>query len=467
MATQRVQMNSEELKDYLRHMITNNAIIQERGITPISSNIEGEAGIGKTSTIIQLAKELNMNFIRLNLAEIEELGDLVGFPLRQFEMCKQGEMVAQTIQVPVTKLVPVMVKKTVTQNKQVQKQVMGPDGTPVMRMVTVPVQIEQEVEEMQEQTVMETRTIQADNGKCLWIDEHAVNEYAKQGYNFTGKKRMSYCPPEWIADLDDRPGILCLDDYTRADQRFIQACMTLIENHTYMSWSLPKNWNIILTTNPDNGDYLVTAMDGAQKTRFVTVDLKFDVNCWAKWAEKAGIDGRCVNFLLMHPELVQGTCNARSIVTFFNAISSIEDFSSNLPLIQMIGEGSVGPEFSTMFTTFINNKLDKLVTPKDILLHDNEQYIIGELRNCIGRGPDYRADIASVLTTRLINFTVNYADTNAITQKVIDRLVKLTTDEDTLTDDLKYVLIKKVLNGNKTKFNRLMTNPAVMQIAMK
>jgi hypothetical protein len=30
---------------------------------------------------------------------------------------------------------------------------------------------------------------------------------------------------------------------------------------------------------------------------------------------------------------------------------------NDLPLIQMIGEGSVGPDFSSMFTMFINNKL--------------------------------------------------------------------------------------------------------------
>ena len=133
----------------------------------------------------------------------------------------------------------------------------------------------------------------------------------------------------------------------------------------------------------------------------------------------------------------------------------------------MIGEGSVGPEFTTIFTTFINNKLDKLVTPKDILLHDNETYILGELRNCIGRGNDYRADIASVLTTRLINFTVNYSESNTIYQKQIDRLIKLATDEDTLTNDLKYVMVKKILNGNKAKFQKMMMNEAVMKMAMK
>ena len=40
---------------------------------------------------------------------------------------------------------------------------------------------------------------------------------------------------------------------------------------------------------------------------------------------------------------------------------------NNLSLIQMIGEGSVGDAFASMFTTFINNKLDKLVTPKGFI----------------------------------------------------------------------------------------------------
>jgi hypothetical protein len=133
----------------------------------------------------------------------------------------------------------------------------------------------------------------------------------------------------------------------------------------------------------------------------------------------------------------------------------------------MIGEGSVGVEFATMFTTFINNRLDKLVTPKDVLLHENEAYIIGELRNCIGRDDNYRADIASILTTRIINYTINYSETNSITKKIIDRLIKLSTDEDTLTNDLKYIIVKKILNANKQKFQGMMLNPEVIKMAMK
>ncbi len=143
------------------------------------------------------------------------------------------------------------------------------------------------------------------------------------------------------------------------------------------------------------------------------------------------------------------------------------DFDKELPLIQMIGEGSVGPEFATMFSMFINNKLDKLVTPKDILLHDNESYIIGELRNCVGRGDNYRADIATILTRRLINFTLNYAENNSVTKKVTDRLIKLSTDEETLSNDLKFILVRDILNGNKQKFQGMMTNADVLKMAMK
>ena len=78
----------------------------------------------------------------------------------------------------------------------------------------------------------------------------------------------------------------------------------------------------------------------------------------------------------------------------------------------------------------------------------------------------YRADIASVLTTRLINYAVTYAEENPITDKHIARLVYL-VKENILTDDLKYHLVKKVLNGNKPKFQKLLYNTTVQEYATK
>jgi len=421
-----VNLNIDELNDFINHIIINNRFLQEQSKPPVAIEVVGESGIGKTSAVVQLAKDNNLNFVKLNLAQIEELGDLVGFPVRQFQMYKEKKVLKKIDELTYT----------AAQRTSASADLAKLD---------------------------ESNSIIKKVG--LWVDELAVQEYLKNGYKMTGKNRMSYCAPEWIADKKEG-GILLLDDWNRADTRFIQAVMELIDRQTYISWTLPKDWHIMLTANPDNGDYMVNSVDSAQKTRYITANLKFNVDVWARWAEESGIDTRCINFLLLNPELVTQETNARSITTFFNSISSFDDFESNLSMIQLIGEGSVGDTFASMFTTFINNKLDKLVTPKDLLTHDNEKYILGELKGCVGEGDNYRADIASTLATRLANYSVVYSKENSVTQKITDRLIALCTKEH-FNNDLKYLVVRTIFNGNKQKFNKLMMNPEIIKMTVK
>jgi predicted GTPase len=70
-----VNLNINEVKDFLRHIVSNNQVIQAQGKNPVAVEVVGDSGIGKTSTIIQVAEELGLNFVKLNLAQIEELGD--------------------------------------------------------------------------------------------------------------------------------------------------------------------------------------------------------------------------------------------------------------------------------------------------------------------------------------------------------------------------------------------------------
>jgi nucleoside-triphosphatase THEP1 len=386
-----VQLNVDELKSFMGHMVKNNQYIQAQGKVPVTVNIEGDAGLGKTSAILQLGEELNIPVVKLNLSQLEELGDLIGFPVKEFQV-KNAE------------------------------------------------------------------------GKTLWITEQEIDTATSKGYRVVDK-RMTHAAPKWIQGKGEG-GFLILDDFTRADHRFMQAVMEICDRQEYVSWKLPKNWHVILTTNPDNGDYNVTSLDVAQQTRFISVELKFDEKVWARWAENVNIDGRCINFMLMHPELVTQKVNPRSITTFFNAISSIEKFNEELPLIQMIGEGSVGADFSAMFTMFINNKLDKIISPEDILTKD-EAYVVGALRSMIGEDDEFRADISSVVSTRLINYALREAETKSIPQEVINRLVKLTTDCTSFTDDLSYYIVKELTNGNKPKFSKMLLNPKVAKMVIK
>ena len=386
-----VQLNAEELKSFINHMVKNNQHIQAQGKVPVAVNIEGDAGLGKTSSILQLGKELGMDVVKLNLSQIEELGDLVGFPVKEFLVKNQ-------------------------------------------------------------------------EGKQRWVSEAQVSGALKAGYT-VADKRMSHAAPEWIQGKGEG-GFLILDDYTRADHRFMQATMEILDRQEYVSWKLPKNWHVILTSNPDNGDYNVTSLDVAQKTRFISVEMKYDVAVWAKWAETAGIDGRCINFMLMHPELVTQRVNPRAITTFFNAISSIPKFEEQLPLIQMIGEGSVGADFSSMFTMFINNKLDKIISPEDILNKD-EAYVKGAIIASVGKDDEFRADLSSVIATRVINYALAVADKGGVPQAMIDRLAKLTTEFDGFTNDLRYYMVKEIVNGNKVKFAKLMQDTNVVKMAIQ
>ena len=392
-------MNSAELKSTLKYIILNNRKLQEQGKRPITVSICGAAGLGKTSSVEQLADELDLkHFEVINLAQLDELGDLVGIPVKEYYMT--GEK----------------------------------------------------------------------NGKKIgkWIDEKLITQFIQQGFTLTNNSRMGYSKPGWIAGKGEN-GVLVLDDYTRAQPRFMQAVMEIINKQEYISWKLPKNWTILLTENPDDGTYNVSDIDAAAKSRYITFDIKWEVDVWAEWAEQNKIDQRCINFMLMTPEVIKDDkpeVNPRSLVNFFNTISGIEDYNAQLPLIQNIGEASVGPEVTTMFSLFINNKMDKMISPAEILNPNNKfETVKARIQDLVKSGTDYRADLAYVLTTRLINHLNFVITEKEVTKDVIDRIKQLILEE-ILGSDLKFILAKKVINGN-SKFNALLVDSDVVDIILE
>ena len=398
------EVNIKELASVLTHMINNNTKLQAIGQVPVAMNVVGAAGLGKTSKIKQVGVEMGYkkeNVVMLNLSTFEEIGDLIGIPLTEYKMAKQI-------------------------------------GTK---------------EGKAEYTAM-------------WVKEQVIETYKEKGYFVTNKSRMSYSPPEWIAGKTG-PGILILDDYTRASQRFTQAVMQLIEEQSYATWKLPEGWTILLSSNPDDGTYNVTDQDPAQKSRYMNINLKFDTEIWAEWAEQNSIDSRCINFTLMNPELIKPEnpeINARSITKFYNAISSLEDFNTieSLHLIQLLGEGSLGVEATTMFTSFIDQRMDKLITTEEILDTDVKfDKIEKRLKTLVSKNKKYRGDIAYVICSRLITYAQFKLNDKNVTPEMVDRVEELLLS-DVLGTDLKFVLGKKMTNLDLSIFKRLLVSDAVL-----
>jgi hypothetical protein len=210
--------------------------------------------------------------------------------------------------------------------------------------------------------------------------------------------------PEWVP-TEEGPGILLIDDVNRADERILRGIMQLLQNFELVSWKLPKKWQIVMTANPDGGDYSVTPMDDAMLTRMLHITLEFEVKEWAKWAEKNGVDERGINFVLTYPEIVSGNrTTPRTLVQFFETIKPIADLQANLPLVKILADSCMDENTVTSFITFVNNNLGNLITPEEICnASDFKKDVETPFKSVVMKNPP-RVDIMATLCTRLVNY---------------------------------------------------------------
>ncbi len=372
-----------EFKHVLGHLIDNNKELVDKGDTPIAVCIEGDAGVGKTMSVEQLAKEKGMAFRKINLAQIEEPAELVGFPYKEYKVMADG--------------------------------------------------------------------------KEQWISSDLLKELSCEDLvSASNESRMSYAVPAWVPrEFNPNGTMLVLDDFSRANSLILQAVMEIINTGSYVSWSLPKYTSIVLTSNPDNGAYNVTGLDAAVKSRMLTFYAKFNIDEWARWAENFGIDGRAINFAMLYstelfePKNNVTIANARNYTTFCRAISGIKDWSTaeSLGLIMQIASGSFLEKdnvIGTLFTQFINNKLDKLISPEKMLV-GNWETVKRDLEECVYENGEYRAHIASLLGTRFLNYCDKClsSKTGPNSRQMGDRLEELfTSDTKLFSKDIIYRIVK-------------------------
>lgn len=355
----------------------------------------------KTSLIEQIASEIGANYIKKNLSQMSDPGELCGWPIKEHYVCK--------------------------------------------------------------------------NDECRWITAELIESYSKAGWEISEETRMSYAIPEWIKSIDpNKPTILNLDDINRSSTTVLAAVMELISRQEYFSWKLPPNSTVVLTANPEGGDFNVTEIDEAIKTRMLNFNIKFDKYDWAKYAEEKGYNNQAINFMLLYgDELIdrskarQSKINARNYTMFINTISSIDDWSKpkNLAFILQIASGCFLDEddiVGGLFTTFIANKLDKLPSPEDLINKDWND-IKKTLESQLYDKDKYRADVASVITTRFINYSLLYlSQSGSKIDIIIDRILKIVDNEKLLlTEDLIFGLIKTLNKYYPGKCSKLLLNPKV------
>jgi AAA domain (dynein-related subfamily) len=276
-------------------------------------------------------------------------------------------------------------------------------------------------------------------------------------------KVTRFIAPEWVPRAEG-PGILMIDDVNRADDRILRGIMQLLQNYELVAWALPKKWLIVLTANPDGGDYSVTTMDDAMLTRMLHITMQFDAKSWAIWAEKTGIDPRGINFVLSYPELVNSRRSTpRSLVQFFQAIKPIENLSQRLDLVKMLGDSCLDLETVTAFISFIHLNLDKLPTPQEILEANQFDKMTERLERVIKSDGAMRMDILSVIVTRITNYSL--MNTEQLTNEEVENLKNFILLE-ILPNDLRLSMAQELTLSKHPKLLKLYANPLIAKLLL-
>jgi hypothetical protein len=218
---------------------------------------------------------------------------------------------------------------------------------------------------------------------------------------------------------------------------------------------------VVLTANPDGGDYSVTPMDAAMITRMMHITMTFDVKRWAAWAEKNKIDPRGINFVLSYPEMVSGErTTPRSLVQFFESIKSIEDLQAHLGLVKILGDACLDGATVNAFISFVGNRLNKLPSPEQILQStDFETEILNPLKAVV-LGETKRVDILSVVSTRLLNHLV--VNDIVLDGKMQENMVKFLL-MDFLPNDLRFMMGQDIMREGNTSLKSLWQHPELAQ----
>ncbi|MDR6562254.1 MULTISPECIES: AAA family ATPase [unclassified Arcicella] len=269
-------------------------------------------------------------------------------------------------------------------------------------------------------------------------------------------------PPSWVPN-EEGEGIFLIDDVNRADDRILRGIMQLLQNYELVSWKMPKKWLIILTANPDGGDYSVTTMDDAMLTRMIHVTMEFDVKSWAKWAEQAQVDSRGIDFVLTYPEIVSGDrTTPRSLVQFFDAISTIKNLKEDLEMVKMLGDGCLDRQTTVAFVNFINMDLSKLIGAEEILNSTDFKQIDSRIRGLV-EAKTKRLDILSVIMTRLTNHLLFGKED--LSDKQFDNLKKFILLE-LIPNDLRLAMAQEIIKSEKKSMKKLYAVPEIGKLLL-
>ncbi|TQV62846.1 MAG: hypothetical protein FNT15_05585 [Sulfurovum sp.] len=182
--------------------------------------------------------------------------------------------------------------------------------------------------------------------------------------------------PSWLQRIVEnaeqgKRSILFLDELNRASASVLGASLQLLLDKRLNEHVLPVDTFIVTAINPEDADYHVQSLDPAVLDRLVVCDVEADPVAWVRWAKKAVVNEKVVDFILKNPNKIHTTSgnggkgtSPRSWTRLAKYLDFIEVNKRSLNTYYV--KGSIGESLAAEFILFYNN-YTKMLEAKDII----------------------------------------------------------------------------------------------------
>jgi hypothetical protein len=173
-------------------------------------------------------------------------------------------------------------------------------------------------------------------------------------------------------------GVLLADEMNRGQTEVAQAWMQLIISGTYLDYSLPRDFWIVTTMNPDDSEYQVRSLDPALLNRGAVFAYYPDVDEFLAWAKARGLAEHTRVFADKHRKLVNAregavaqiktgaTCTNRSLELLDRAWAVMEREEIDT-LGSSIAAALLGPEAGALYHKEATDVLHRPIRAREIV----------------------------------------------------------------------------------------------------
>lgn len=255
-----------------------------------------------------------------------------------------------------------------------------------------------------------------------WITSKVIDEFIKMGYKPTGESRTGYCEPAWVSRLRDYEiSILLLDDFSRCQNRFMNAAMDIINHGHYMGWELPKGCTVVLSANPEDKDYQVSYLDDAQKTRFFNFNVEFDLEYYLDFLRNENFPEAFIDFTISNATEIfsykagdrkNGLLSTpRQWTKLFSSLYDLREYTSKSATNRILENASaiLDSSLASQFLTVLQTDIINIPSIEDIFKTKDYKKEIVKIIGEFGTS-SYRIDKANIICSRSIKFMVDNID---------------------------------------------------------